>query len=76
VLLQAGGLAGARWKSLSEGDRARLSALLRESGARKGRLTARQRAELRELLGKLDVKGLGRDLLPIFRATGVRGKRG
>ena len=32
-----------------------------------GRLSAKQRAELRELVGKLDLKGLGRDLVPLVR---------
>jgi hypothetical protein len=45
-------------------------------GGRVGRLSTRQRAELRELLGKLDLKGLGGDLLPLVRGGGKRRKRG
>ncbi len=75
LLLQGGALASARWKSLSEKDRARLTRLLRESGGRVGRLSSKQRAELRELLGKLDLKGLGGDLLPLVRRGRGRGKR-
>ncbi len=76
LLLQAGTLVGSRWKSLSAKDRARLTALLRESGGRVGTLSAKQRGELRELVGKLDLKGLGGDLLPLVRGGRKRGKRG
>jgi hypothetical protein len=77
ILLQGGALATARWKSLSEKDRARLAGLVRESGGRVGRLSSKQRSELRELVGKLDLRGLGRDLVPLVRnGRGRRRKRG
>lgn len=76
ILLQAGTLVGSRWRSLSAKDRARLTGLLRESGGRVGNLSTRQRAELRELIGKLDVKGLGADLLPLVRNGRTQRKRG
>ena len=57
------------WQSLSEKDRARLSDLARESGGRWGNLTAKERAELRKLAGKLDLKGLRRELGGLRRGT-------
>ncbi len=50
--------------------------LLRESGGRIGHLSPKQRVELRELIGKLDLKGLGGDLLPLVRGGRKRRKRG
>jgi hypothetical protein len=76
VLLQAGTVAGSHWRSLSAKDRARLTGLLRESGGRVGHLSPKQRAELRELIGKLDLKGLGGDLLPLVRGGRKRRKHG
>jgi hypothetical protein len=72
VLLQAGVVVGQRWKGLSEKERARLIRLVRESGGRIGNLSAKDRAELRKLAGKLDVTGLGRDLLPLVRGQGFK----
>ena len=56
-----------RWKALSERDRARLSQLTRDSRGRLGNLSAKERGELRKLAGKLDLKGMGRELLPLVR---------
>jgi hypothetical protein len=42
-----------------------------------GKLSTKQRAEFRELVGKLDLKGLGRDLVPLVRGRRAgRRKRG
>lgn len=73
-LLQAGVLVGKRWKSLSEKERARLTQLLRDSGGRVGNLSAKERKEFRRLAGKLDLKGMGGELLGLVR--GGRGRRG
>jgi hypothetical protein len=79
ALLQAGVAFGKRWRGLSERDRARLTQLTRErfrvQHGRVGNLSARERAELRKLLGKLDVKGIGRDMLGQLRGTGRRKRR-
>jgi hypothetical protein len=72
AVLQAGVVVGRRWRGLSEKERARLARLVRESGGRLGNLSAKERAELRKLTGKLDISGIGRDLLPLAR--GRRGK--
>jgi hypothetical protein len=62
TLLAAGAIVTGRWRSLSSKERARLRALLGESGGRPGNLTDKQRKELRKLARKLDLKGMGRDL--------------
>jgi hypothetical protein len=74
ALLQAGVALGKRWRGLSAKERERLRGLLRESGGRLGRLSAKERKELRKLAGKLDLKGMGRELLALRR--GGRGRRG
>jgi hypothetical protein len=72
-LLSAGVVLGKRVGSLSEKDRARLAGLLRDSRGWPGRLGAKERADLRRILGKLDAKGMSRELLPLLR--GGRGRR-
>lgn len=63
-----------RWNALSAKERARLAQLVGESRGRVGNLSIKQRAELRKLARKLDLKGLGRELWPLVR--GGRGRRG
>ncbi len=58
---------GRRWKALSEKDRARLTQLTRDSRGRLGNLSEKERGELRKLAGKLDLKGMSRELLPLVR---------
>jgi hypothetical protein len=70
VLLQSGVVVGRRVRSLSAKDRRQLTSLLRASRGWPGRLTERERAELKKLLGKLDPGGIARDLMPV-----VRGRR-
>jgi hypothetical protein len=67
ALLRGGFVLVRRWKGLSRKDRARLSALLRESAMRPGSLGPKQRRELRSLTRKLDLHGVTRELLPLFR---------
>ncbi|MBA3809340.1 MAG: hypothetical protein H0X28_13260 [Solirubrobacterales bacterium] len=74
ALAQVAVAVGRRWKSLSEKERARLAELTRESRGRLGNLSAKERGELRKLAGKLDLKGLGRELLPLARG-GRAGRR-
>jgi hypothetical protein len=68
-------IVGRRWTALSAKDRARLVALVRESRGRVGNLSVKQRLELRKLAGRLDLKGMTRDLLPVVRGGGRRGRR-
>lgn|SRR5487761_2220579 len=74
VLLQAGFVVGKRLSKLSASERERLLALVRESGGRLNRLSDRERKELRKLSGKLDLRGMGGELMPLLR--GKRGRRG
>jgi hypothetical protein len=74
ALLRAAVVVGKRWRGLSEKERSRLTELLRESGGRVGRLSDKERKELRKLAGKLDLKGMGRELLPLARGRRARRK--
>jgi hypothetical protein len=67
MLLQAGMVLGKRWSALSAKDRARLARLVRQSRGRVGNLSVKDRLELRRLSRKLDLKGAGRELLPLLR---------
>jgi hypothetical protein len=68
-------IVGRRWTALSAKDRARLVELVRTSRGRVGNLSVKQRLELRKLAGRLDLKGMARDLLPVVRGGGRRGRR-
>jgi len=72
ALLQGGVLLARQWRRLSEKDRERIRQLLEDSGGRLSRLSRKDRKELRKLAGKLDLLGVGRQLLPIAR--GIRGR--
>ena len=73
--LRASFIVGGRVSRLSERDRARLGGLLRESRGWPPRLSAKDRAELRKIIGKLDPKALGRELLPLWYVARRGGKR-
>ena len=75
ALLQAGFVIGRRWRGLSQKDRARLSSLVRDSRGRLGNLSEKERAELRKLAGRLDLKGMGSELAGLARSGGRRRKR-
>jgi hypothetical protein len=66
-LLQAGAVLRSHWRSLSRKDRTRVTTLLRTSRGRPGNLSAKEREELRALVGKLDLKAIARDLAPLGR---------
>jgi hypothetical protein len=67
LLLQASVILGERWTALSEKDRAHLARLLRQSRGRWGNLSVKERAELRGLVNKLDLKGAGPELAALLR---------
>jgi hypothetical protein len=69
LLLQAGVIVGERWSALSQEDRARLVLLLRESRGRPGNLSAKERAELRSLVNKLELKSAGPELAALLRSV-------
>jgi hypothetical protein len=72
--LQVGIVLRSRWRRLSEKDRARLIRLMRESRGRVSNLSRKERLELRRLVGKADLAGVGRDLLAL-RGGRRRGRR-
>ena len=76
VLARAGVVMGKRWTALSAKERARLASLVRGSRGRPRNLSARERNELRKLVRKLDLRGAGRELLPLLRGGKRRGRRG
>lgn len=72
VLARAGVVVGKRWTALSAKERARLASLVARSRGRVRNLSAKERNELRKLVRKLDLKGAGRELLPLLRGGGRR----
>lgn len=73
VLVRGAMIVGKRWNALSGKERARLVELVGESRGRTGNLSVKQRLELRKLAGKLDLKGMVRELASLWR--GGRGRR-
>jgi ribosomal protein L10 len=75
VLLRGGVIVGKRWTALSAKERVRLAQLVRESRGRVSNLSVKQRLELRKLARKLDLKGIGRELMPLVRRRRGRKRR-
>ena len=75
LLLQMGLVLGRRWRSLSAKDRTRLAELTRESRGRLGNLSAKERRELKKLVGKFHPRRTARDLVLLTRARRRRRKR-
>jgi hypothetical protein len=75
VIARAAVVVGKRWTALSGKERARLASLVRGSRGRPANLNLRERSELRKLVRKLDLKGAGRELLPLVRGGKRRGWR-
>jgi hypothetical protein len=74
TLLQGGVVVGSRWRRLSAKERERLRELMRQSRGRVDNLSDKDRKELRRLAGKLDLKGMGKELLAL-RAVSKRRRR-
>lgn len=75
LMLQAGFVVGNRLSKLTSSERDRLAKLLRESGGRLGNLSEKDRKELSKIAGKLDLRGMSGELLPLFRhGTSRRGR--
>ena len=75
AVLQVLGIVYSRWRRLSDRDRARVMRLMRESQGRLTRLGSKERNELRGLVRKADLKGLGSELLTLRRGGKRRGRR-
>jgi len=76
ALLQGVVIVGRRWQKLSAKDRERLKELLAESGGRVNRLSSKQRKELQKLAGKLDLKGMAKELVALRALRSRRRRRG
>jgi transposase len=75
VFAQVGVVIARRWRALSAKDRARLARLARASRGRPGNLSAKERAELRSLLRKLDLRAIAAELFALTRRRGRRRRR-
>ena len=73
ALAQVWVIVGRRWGALSRKERARFAGLVRKSRGRVGNLSVRERLELRKLARRLDLKGMGRELIALKR--GGRGRK-
>ncbi|MEA2181271.1 MAG: hypothetical protein QOD83_383 [Solirubrobacteraceae bacterium] len=62
------------WKRLTPPERTQLSNLLKKSQGRPNRLTPRERAEVRQLVTKLEPAALAKSMLPIGRKA-AKGRR-
>lgn len=61
------------WKYLTPGERTQLAALLKKSQGMPNKLTAKERAEVRLLVRKLEPIAIARSVVPIGRrARGLR----
>jgi hypothetical protein len=65
LVIQAAMAAREHWGVLEPDERTELARLLRTTRGRPSNLTVREKSELRRLVGKLDLPGLGKDLLPL-----------
>ncbi|MDP9399896.1 MAG: hypothetical protein M3P39_02890 [Actinomycetota bacterium] len=61
-----------RWSRLEPHERARLTALLRQSRGRRTNLGPTEQEEFRRLLARLEPGSLGRELLPLARRLAMR----
>ena len=73
LVIQAAIKARDHWDVLTPAERTDLARLLRSTKGRPSNLTAHEKAELRRLVGRLDLPGLGKDLLPL--ASKHRGRK-
>ena len=62
------------WQRLDPKERARLGELLRKSQGRPNRLSAKERADVRELVAKLEPGAFARSVVPIGRKA-VKARR-
>ncbi len=74
VLLELTALVQRHWGRLTPGEREHIAALLRKSRGRPRALTKAEWADVRRLVGKLDVPAFGRDARPLARR--LRAPRG
>jgi hypothetical protein len=72
LLYELATVAHAQWQDLSAGDRDKLTRLAVKSRGLPTNLTARERAEVKRILGKVDVQHIVRQLVPTAIARRAR----
>jgi hypothetical protein len=75
VVIQLAMTARKHWQRLDPKDRARLAELLKQSQGRPNRLSAKERAEVRRLVAKLEPGQFARSIVPLGRKA-VKARRG
>ena len=75
LMLEAGAVLTARWRSLSSKERARTLQLLRGSRGRVGNLSRRERMELRGLARKFDLNRTVLELVSLGRLAKRKRRR-
>lgn len=67
ILLELGVTVRDAWMKLTPGERAHLLNLVKKSQGRPGNLSARERADIKRLVRKMEPAALGRSLAPLGR---------
>jgi hypothetical protein len=76
IVFQLAMAARKHWKRLEPKDRARLGELLKKSQGVPNRLSAKERAEVRKLVAKLEPAAFAKSIVPIGRRAVMKGRRG
>lgn len=76
VVFQLAMAARKHYRRLEPADRARLAELLKKSQGMPNRLSAKERADVRGLVAKLEPAAFARSIVPIGRRAVMKGRRG
>jgi hypothetical protein len=75
IVFQLAMAARKHWKRLEPKDRARLAELVKKSQGVPTRLSAKERADVREIVAKLEPREFARTIVPIGRRAVMKGRR-
>ena len=75
IVFQLAMTARKHWKRLEPKERARLAELLKKSQGLPNRLSAKERADVRELVAKLEPAAFARSIMPIGRRAMTKGRK-
>lgn len=75
IVFQLAMTARKHWKRLEPADRARLGELLKKSQGMPNRLSAKERADVRGLVAKLEPAAFAKSIVPIGRRAVMKGRR-
>ncbi len=64
LIYEAASLAGSEWRGLSASERDRLTRLVVKSRGRPSNLSRRERAEVKRIVTKLDLRRVAREIAP------------